>query len=65
LFCSDALLKTTVGRLTPDWRGRGRGWSLWAICGKKAEFFTRKICHSLSDWDICYLGVCFWNSISE
>ena len=25
-----------------------RGWSLWAICGKKAQFFSRKICYSFS-----------------
>jgi len=30
-----------------------QGWSLWAICEKKAWLFSRKICYSLSGRDIC------------
>ena len=32
--------------------------SLWEICEKKPHSFSRKICHSLSGSDICYLAVC-------
>ena len=27
--------------------GGDRGWNLWAICGKKAQFLSRKICYPL------------------
>jgi len=40
--------------------GGDRRWNLWAICGKKAQYFSRKVCYSFSGWDICYRGLCSW-----
>jgi hypothetical protein len=39
--------------------------SLWAFCGKKAQYLSRKVCYTFSGWDIrvCYLGLCLWNAI--
>ena len=39
--CSTRLVCRWVQDQGGDW-----GWSLWAICGKKAQFFSRKVCHS-------------------
>jgi hypothetical protein len=44
-------------RMTGD-----RGWSLWAIFGKKAQYLCGKVCCSFSGWGICHLGMCIWNS---
>jgi len=37
--CSTRLVCRWVQDQGGDW-----GWSLWAICGKKARYFSRKIC---------------------
>jgi hypothetical protein len=49
----------------PKMKERMGAWSPWEICRKKAHFISRKIRYSLSGRDVCYLGVCLWNSISE
>ena len=49
----------TDGSRTP---GGTRGWSLWAIFGKKVQCLSRKIHYSFPGRDLRYLGLCLWNS---
>jgi len=48
----------------PRWGG-GRGWSLLAICEKKAQFLPGQVYNSFSGRDICYPGLCLRCSNSE